>query len=142
MARPRDLSLHVLLLLVEVAALLCVFRLGLWLVSFRALRCVVGFLAKPSAGRMTAFSAEQLSWAVSGVSRYVPRASCLTQALVLHVMLTRGGQRSQIYIGVAKEKNGRFESHAWVECGDRVMIGDIYLERFTPMMVWKYTSTH
>jgi Transglutaminase-like superfamily len=69
-------------------------------------------------------------------SRYVPRASCLTQALVLHILLRREGLPSRIRIGVSKDA-GFFEAHAWVESHDRVVIGDSGLQRYVPMMVWE-----
>ena len=82
------------------------------------------------------YSADQLSWAVRAISRYVPRATCLTQALVLHIMLRQEGLPSRIRIGVSKDA-GHFEAHAWVESHERVIIGDSGLQRFTPMTVWE-----
>jgi hypothetical protein len=124
-----------LVLLIRVAPLVCAVRVGLWLVSFRTLRRIVAFLTKTGPGRSTQFSADQLSWAVVRVSRYVPQTTCLTQALTLHILLRRRRLESRIRIGVAKEKGG-FEAHAWVESQDRVVIGDSDLYRYTPMMVW------
>jgi hypothetical protein len=125
-----------LLLAIRVVPVVCAVRAGLWLVSFRTLRRIVAFLTKNGSGQTTRFPVEQLSRAVVGVSRYVPHATCLTQALALHILLRRGRLQSKIRIGVAKGKGGRFEAHAWVESQDRVLIGDFDLNRYTPMMVW------
>jgi hypothetical protein len=125
-----------LLLLIRVVPVVCAVRAGLWLVSFRTLRRIVALLTKTGSGRTTQVPIDQLSRAVVGVSRYVPHATCLTQALALHIMLRRSRLQSRIRIGVAKEKGGCFEAHAWVESQGRVLIGDFDLNRYTPIMVW------
>jgi hypothetical protein len=118
------------------AVLVCAVRLALWFVPFARLRRVVVFLARPRLRRQSHYSADQLSWAVRAISQYVPRATCLTQALVLHIMLRQEGLHSRIRIGVSKDA-GHFEAHAWVESQDQVVIGDSGLQRFTPMTVWE-----
>ena len=123
-------------ILLRAVALVVAVRLALWMVPFAKLRQAVASLAHARSGRETRYSVEQLSWAVRAVSRYVPRASCLTQALVLHILLRREGLPSRIQVGVSKAA-GHFEAHAWVESQDRVVIGDSGLQRYTPMMVWE-----
>lgn len=123
-------------LLIQTGAWVCVVRTGLWLVPFRRLRGTVTWLTRTVSKRSTPISVEEVTKAVSAVSRYVPRATCLTQALALHILLKRAGLQSRIQIGVSKE-GGRFEAHAWVESQHRVVIGnDPRLERFAPMTVW------
>jgi hypothetical protein len=116
------------LLLARALTFLVTMRFALWLIPFRTLRWT---LASPA---HDLFSAERVAWAVQAASRYVPRATCLTQALALHVLLKRAGLQSRIRIGVAKEE--QFESHAWVESQGKVVIGDCGLERYTPIMLW------
>ena len=133
MARfPRLREIPILL---RAVALVCAIRLALWIVPFARLRRVVASLARVHSRRHNRYSADQLSWAVRAVSRYVPRATCLTQAFVLHILLRWEGLQSRIRIGVSKD-GGHFEAHAWVESQDRVVIGDSGLQRYTPMMVW------
>lgn len=124
-------------MLIRVAILVCAVRIGLWCGSFLAVRRIVALLSATGPKRTSQFSVEQLSRAVAGVSRYVPRATCLTQALALHILLRRRRLQSTIRIGVAKENGGPFEAHAWVESEDKVVIGEIDLPRYTPMMVWE-----
>ena len=69
--------------LLRAAALVCTVRLALWIVPFARLARVVMFLARPRLARQSHYSADQLSWAVRAISRYVPRATCLTQAGIL-----------------------------------------------------------
>src|SRR5262245_13903165 len=57
---------------------------------------------------------DRLEWAVLAASRFTPRATCLTQALALHRLLSHYGYRSNIQFGV-RQADGRFAAHAWVE---------------------------
>jgi Transglutaminase-like superfamily len=127
---PREIPI-----LWRAAVLLCAIRLALWVVPFARLRRVVVYLARTQLQQPIRYSADQLSWAVRAVSCYVPAATCLTQAMVLHILLKREGLQSRIRIGVSKDGQ-HFEAHAWVESQDRVVIGDSSLWRYTPMMVW------
>lgn len=66
---------------------------------------------------------EYTAAAVRAVSSFVPRASCLTQAISTSVILRKRGLPSRIRIGVDREKAPEFEAHAWVEVADRIVIG-------------------
>ena len=70
------------------------------------------------------FAPERLAWAVQTAARRVPGATCLTQALALHRLLGKAGHAAEIRIGVAKGERGRLDSHAWVVCRGRVLVGD------------------
>jgi transglutaminase superfamily protein len=122
-------------LLLRTTTLVCTVRLALWLVPFSILRRILTFSTQIRFQAANRYSPEQLSYAVRAVSRYVPRATCLTQALALHILLRQYGWQSRIRIGVNKDA-GHFESHAWVESQNRVVIGDSGMSRFVPMMVW------
>jgi hypothetical protein len=123
------------LLLARALTFLVTIRFALWLIPFRTLRRTLAKLVRiPTSAAQHRFSAERVAWAVQAASRYVPRATCLTQALALHILLKRAGLQSRIRIGVAKEE--QFESHAWVESQGKVVIGDCGLERYTPIMLW------
>ena len=60
--------------------------------------------------------------AVRQCQRYVPYATCLTQALTARRMLSRYGHDAVLKIGVAKS-DSRLEAHAWVEVNGRVVLG-------------------
>lgn len=72
---------------------------------------------------------------VLGVRRccsYVPKATCLTQALSVGILLRHSGQPSELKIGVRKDDAGGFRAHAWVEVQGKVVIGQLPgLDRFT-----------
>lgn len=62
---------------------------------------------------------------VSRTSRFVPGASCLTQALAVQTLLGMRNQRSDLKIGVGKNKEDEFVAHAWIEIGERIVIGKL-----------------
>jgi hypothetical protein len=123
-------------LVLQAALLLGAIRLGLWLLPFRTLQRLLARLAQTPTAPLEAGAATigDVVWAVAGVSRYVPGATCLTQALAARVLLARRGQQTQLRLGVARSAAGEFQAHAWVEWQGRVVIGgaDAPL-RFTPM---------
>ena len=65
---------------------------------------------------------------VKSTSRYVPSATCLTQALVALRLLDEAGQMARLRIGVARSDRGKLEAHAWVECQGHVIIGGNHAE--------------
>ena len=78
--------------------------------------------AKPR-GERSAYAPERLAWAVTAASRRVPAATCLTQALALHLLCRRRGWPTQLQIGVARS-DGAFRAHAWVEHDGKILIGE------------------
>lgn len=69
-----------------------------------------------------------IAWAVRIASRYVPAASCLTQALTAQTLLNAAGIENEIHIGVTLQEDtgarkGEFGAHAWVEQGGAVLVG-------------------
>ena len=64
------------------------------------------------------------AWALTAAARWVPGASCLTQALAGRCMLHELGYGSRVIVGVAPNADGRgFRAHAWLEIGDEVVVG-------------------
>lgn len=118
------LSDHAMLL----KALLCVtaIRLGLWALPFRTL-CVfqerINLKARTPPAPPNKQVVSRVTWAIASVSRYVPQATCLTQAIATHTLLRRLSQPASIRIGVAKGERGNLEAHAWVESDGRIIIG-------------------
>ena len=74
---------------------------------------------------------DRVIWAVQAASHYVPRATCLPQALATQVMLGRRGYTSQLHIGFMQDDTGRLKGHAWVERQGHILIGDIGVAQFT-----------
>ena len=124
-------------LLLRAAFVVGAIRLALWLLPFRrVLHAVLGLersgrlaTSRPTVGRLV--------WAIQVASRFVPVATCLTQALALQWLLMRSGHASRIHIGVKKGAGARFEAHAWVECNDQIVIGAPQAHDYLPLAAWK-----
>lgn len=124
-------------LLVKSVLLLWVVRVGLWLVPFRIFRLLLAYVTRDPAGHTDGDdrAIHRVTWAVTKGSRFVPHATCLTQALTAQLMLSRRGHRPQLRIGVAKDEQGRLEAHAWLECEGKIVIGDgADRSRFSPLL--------
>ena len=81
-------------------------RMGLTLMSFPRFQALhIKFRTSLNVKRGAEPTTEQLAWDVGVVSRYVPRATCLTQALAGQVMLERYGYPA--LVGVTKNKGTR-----------------------------------
>ena len=108
-------------------------RVGLSITSINRVRSVASRLARQSTRLPTPTTnhAERIAWAVFSAARFVPRASCLTQAIAAEVLLVRAGHAAEVRLGVARDPSGRIGAHAWVESSGRVIIGDEDLDRYT-----------
>jgi hypothetical protein len=124
-------------LLIKATGLLCIVRLGLWLLPFRRLSTIVQrdkLRVRPEG----ALSAERIGWAIRVASRYVPRATCLAQALTALFLLERAGLPARLYIGVARKNAKPFQAHAWVESRGNTIVGGRDLQAYAPLL--KVTS--
>jgi Transglutaminase-like superfamily len=127
-------------LLVKTALLLEAIKLTMRLLPFRVLRSLAaraaGVVSTSKLQRANYVSVDRVAWAVEVASRHTPGVkSCLNQALAAQVLLGRHGHPALVHIGVARGERGRFQAHAWVESGGKVVIGGSGRERFTPLVV-------
>lgn len=123
-------------LLAEALIVVGVTRVGLWsLPSRTVLRTVNRHVARNLGRRRSPpdQGVRQLARAVETVSRFVPQATCLTQALSAQVLLSRRGYASDLRIGVTLGLTGDFAAHAWVETAAGPIIGARDLQRYTPL---------
>jgi hypothetical protein len=116
------------LLLLQVLCVVGVARVGLWVLPV-AMASRATMMIAPAKGRV---SVKHLVWAVQVVSRYLPGATCLTQAVALQALLVRSGHQSRVEIGVAKE-SGRFKAHAWVVYRNEILVGGPDIMRYAPL---------
>ena len=123
-------------LLVRAMILLPVFRLALWLLPFWRLVIIMAG-SRPRLFQASACQSERIAWAIQLVSRYVPHATCLAQALTAKLLLEDAGIQANLHIGVAKTASGRFEAHAWVETQGRVITGGGELNRYSRLLRWE-----
>jgi len=108
-------------------------RVALWILPLRVVRRAVARAASvaPEA------PVDETVWAVKLTSDYVPRATCLTQALAVQALLSRSGYASRVEIGVAKEGAQAFEAHAWVMIGDQIVIGGPTVDHYSRLYGWE-----
>jgi hypothetical protein len=130
-------------LLAKAALWVATVRLMLWVLPFRSQRSLLARFEGPTAreSENDPLLPERIAWAVQLASRYIPRASCLTQAVAAKILLHRAGYGAELHIGVGKDDNGRFQAHAWVESGDRVLIGGCQLEQYAPLYTFEGLKT-
>jgi len=124
-------------LLIKATVTVGAVRMGLWVLPFRILRRIVSTTTTANevqtADRTTI---NRVVWAVWTASRYVPAATCLTQALATQVLLGRRRQPACLRVGVAKGEDGQLQAHAWVESDGAVIIGgsESELGQYTPLL--------
>jgi hypothetical protein len=124
-------------LAIKSIVLVAVVRLGLWVAPFRIIQRVSGYLRRASRNsRGSTAGVREIVWAVRLASRYVPRATCLTQALATQILLGRNGHAGEVHIGVALDPKLGFRAHAWVESQGEVLIGGSEeLDGYSPLLV-------
>jgi Transglutaminase-like superfamily len=128
-AQDRGLLLHALFVVAVV-------RTGLFLLPFRTVKRLTARTGRRAAPLR---SVARCAWAVRASSRYVPGATCLTQALAAQALLAESGYDSRIEIGVRKDEHRRFRAHAWVVCGQEIVIGGAEAYRYVPLAAWDNT---
>jgi hypothetical protein len=113
-------------------AALVAMRIALTCAGYAAIR---KRMPKAAASPQSHYYARQLARRIEWLARFVPRASCLTQALALRYLLARAGHACELHVGVRRNPLGRFEAHAWVSCNGRIVLGagTTRLADFTPL---------
>lgn len=91
--------------------------------------------AANTASRLQAHAAcDAVEFFIPRLAFRVPwRADCLVQAMAGQRWLKAKCIASDIAIGTAKLPSGDFESHAWLVCSGRIVLGGD-ISRFTPLM--------
>jgi hypothetical protein len=121
-------------LLVKVWILLGTTRLCLSVFRFDILRKVLKGISPLVARGYQKFTDDQLVRIVGIASRYVPKATCLTQALTVQLLLKQSGRQASLYIGVNGVEGGHLNAHAWVESGGKVITGGPNPGDFTSLL--------
>jgi len=106
-------------------------RLSLTLLSFPRVKKISKRISKPNNNQKDTASIKDIVWSVQAVSPYVPKATCLTQAITAQILLSRYNHRSNLKIGVIKAEE--FEAHAWLEIDDKIVLGQSEKE-FVPIL--------
>lgn len=117
-------------LLIKALMLVWAVRLGLWVLPLRTLREIIAkSTSKASVSEQVEPTDSQLVArlvsSIRRVSKYVPAASCLTQALATQILVGRRGQPASLQIGVTKSAMGNLRAHAWLESNGEIIIGRV-----------------
>ena len=112
-------------LLLRACIWLAAIRLGLWILApGLQWRFMVRLGRGATAGdALDGDVADRIVRAVAAASGYVPRTTCLAQALAAQVLLKQRDIPASLQIGVARDREGKLQAHAWVESGGRVLMG-------------------
>ena len=109
------------ILLVRVWTFLGITRLFLSIFTFTTFRKLLTSIGPFVARVDREFSEEQLVRIVGIASRYVPKGTCLAQALTVQLLLKQSGRQACLYIGVNGVEGGHLNAHAWVESRGKVI---------------------
>lgn len=123
--------------LLRATGLVSIVRVALRVLPFERLRRMLSRFAHapPDVSPATQPEIDTIVWSLSAAGRTLPDAGrCLIEALAGHVLLARRGVPTDLRIGVARDPDGTFKAHAWLERGDRVVVGQLgaELQRYTP----------
>ena len=118
-------------MLVESFFVLALVRIGLRLLPWSSLRRLLGF--HPAIERNVVANdpgerekADRIAWAIPIAARRFPiQMTCLIQALAADAMLRRRKCHPVLRLGVNGGGTSAIEAHAWVECGGRIVVGDL-----------------
>ena len=98
-------------------------RIGLYILPYRWLYRLPNLIEGEK--RKTSTDIEQIIWAIRTSCRFVPKATCLTQAITAAIMLNYNGHRSNVVLGVVSNSSDSFEAHAWVESDGKIIVGKV-----------------
>ena len=122
------------ILFIRICVLLAIIRSGLSLLPFPTLRKVLTAISPLIARGGRTWSEDLLVWAVGAASRYVPKATCLAQALAIQLVLKQSGRQASLHIGVNGAEGDHLDAHAWVESQGKVLFGGSNLGRYTHLL--------
>lgn len=119
MMRWRLLVAEALVLLAAARLLVAGLRFGHWRHLLGPVTTAVQTRPASAADRLLAKAVERASLRLPGQSK------CLPRAMALHWMLRRRNRPAQLVIAVlpGAVRGGVDDLHAWVECGEEVLIG-------------------
>lgn len=80
--------------------------------------------ATPSSGTDVMHDLREIAWSVTAASRFIPGATCLTQALAGDWLLADRGRPARVELSLPLNvPNADFAPHAWLLSGDIIVLG-------------------
>lgn len=128
------------LLLTEALLLLGFSRFILLTMEFKKIAPHLGpHMKEPSddADVVRLSEAKKVGWAVNAMSKHTFwESKCLAQAITAKIMLNRRKIKSTLYLGVAKDENGKMIAHAWVKSCGIILTGANGMKKFTVVSIF------
>lgn len=88
-------------------------------------------------------SLQSITRSLRAASHYIPKATCLPQALTAQHLLIWNRYPADFQIGVAKDPNGKLEAHAWVTSQNKIIVGgEQTISRFVSLSANESQSVH
>ncbi len=106
-------------------------RIFLTILSFSNVKKISKRFSRSNNNQKNNLTIEDIIWSIRVVSTYVPRATCLTQAITAQILLYRYDHPSKLKIGVTKKDD--FEAHAWLEINNEIVLGESE-EKYMPIL--------
>lgn len=98
-------------------------RFSLWWIPFRKVHGRVLDCCRPATGApKVALAPIRIAKLVRAVAPFVPRATCLTQAMAAQIVLAQWGFEPKLCFG-GKRVGDKLKAHAWVEVDGEIVIG-------------------
>ncbi len=104
-------------------------RIALYILSFSRIHTYVRNIHQ--SGENNGEKVEDILWAVKVASDLIPRSTCLTSAILGHIMLSKYNYPSNLKIGINNQHY--FEAHAWLEMDNKIVLGKLDTE-YVPLM--------
>ena len=77
---------------------------------------------------------QKITYAVSAAANNVPwRSDCFPQTIATRMLLKRVGYASTIHFGVERGGEDAIAGHAWLTCGETIVIGGEKVGRYVEM---------
>ena len=106
-------------LFIKTLILMFFIRICLTVIQFSKFNNISKKISKP---HVTNENINDIIWSVNTVSLYVPKSTCLIQAITAQILLSRNNHPSKLKIGVKKKTD--FEAHAWLEIDNIIVLGE------------------
>lgn len=102
-------------------------RVMIWVFPFsfvqKRVQIIANYLSPDELDKIPTVKMKRIRMMIVIISRYIPWATCLVQAMAGHILFSRYGYNTIIKIGVLNE-DGVFEAHAWLEKNGDVVLGE------------------
>ncbi len=118
-------------LFIKSLILIIFIRISLTILPFSKVKKISKIFSRSNKDQINNKSIEDIIWSIDVVSIYIPRATCLTQAITAQILLYRYNHPSKLKIGVMKKND--FEAHAWLEINNEIVLGKSE-EKYVPIL--------